>query len=467
MKKVFAVLITVVLFLLLSVSCSSDGSVDEAFNCTITFNGNGADSEGQAHQRVSKGIGIDLKDNTFIKDGFGFLWWNTEADGSGTDYFNGQHVCFDEDLTLYAQWGILISEDTTALTDGNRYTLDRNVEIAERVTVTGNVILILPDGYRLTAQKGISVNEGNSLTIQALGVGTGELTATAADSNCFDAAIGGDDNCSSGIITINSGIINATGNIYGAGIGGGEKGAGTVIINGGTVTATSGIFGAAIGGGDEGTGSVTINSGMVTANSSQSGAGIGGGYKQSGTVIINGGTVTATSQIYGAAIGGGDVGNGVVTISCGTVIATSAFSGAGIGGGFKGNGTVIINGGTVTASCLDCGAGIGVGYTGSGGSVTINGGTVTATNGYFGSGIGGGYVDSGIDVTINGGQVFAAGGDCEDYFEIKAVGIGRGGFGADDGTLTLGEGVALEVSSDNENWSDYDGTTRQQYMRTK
>ena len=169
----------------------------------------------------------------------------------------------------------------------------------------------------------------------------------------------------------------------------------------------------------------------------------------------------------GRAIGGGDVGNGVVTISCGTVIATSAFSGAGIGGGFKGNGTVIINGGTVTASCLDCGAGIGVGYTGSGGSVTINGGTVTATNGYFGSGIGGGYVDSGIDVTINGGQVFAAGGDCEDYFEIKAVGIGRGGFGADDGTLTLGEGVALEVSSDNENWSDYDGTTRQQYMRTK
>ena len=411
MKKVFAVLITVVLLLLLSVSCSNDGSVDEAFNCTITFNGNGADSEGQAHQRVSKGIGIDLKDNTFIKDGFGFLWWNTEADGSGTDYFNGQHVCFDEDLTLYAQWGILISEDTTALTDGNRYTLDRNVEIAERVTVTGNVILILPDGYRLTAQKGISVNEGNSLTIQALGVGTGELTATAADSNCFDAAIGGDDNCSSGIITINSGIINATGNIYGAGIGGGEKGAGTVIINGGMVTANSGLF--------------------------------------------------------GAAIGGGDVGNGVVTISCGTVIATSAFSGAGIGGGFKGNGTVIINGGTVTASCLDCGAGIGVGYTGSGGSVTINGGTVTATNGYFGSGIGGGYVDSGIDVTINGGQVFAAGGDCEDYFEIKAVGIGRGGFGADDGTLTLGEGVALEVSSDNENWSDYDGTTRQQYMRTK
>ena len=51
--------------------------------------------------------------------------------------------------------------------------------------------------------------------------------------------------------------------------------------------------------------------------------------------------------------------------------------------------------------------------------------------------------------------------------EDEAAGIGRGRGGANDGTLTLGEGVALEVSSDNENWSDFDGTTRKRYMRTK
>ena len=464
MKKVFAVLISVVLLLLLSVSCSSDGSVDEAFNCTITFDSNGADSEEQAYQRVGKGIGIDLKGNTFIKDGFGFLWWNTEADGSGTDYFTGQHVCFDEDMTLYAQWGILISEDKTALTDGNRYTLDRNVEIAERVTVTGNVSLILPDGYRLTAQKGISVNEGNSLTIDSLGSGTGELAAIASDDNTFDAAIGGEEGFSSGLITIYGGNVTATyGGLFGAAIGGGRNGSGTVTIYGGNVTVTNkSRFGAAIGGGDKGNGTVTIYDGNVNVVYSDGhAAAIGGGTGKDGTVTINGGNVTATSTEYGAAIGGGGEGNGTVTINGGSVTVTSKKYGAAIGGGDEGNGTVTINGGTVTAIGEFDGPGIGCGYGGSGGSLTINGGTVSASGRDFGAGIGGAYSGSGIDVTINGGQVLAIGG------EDEAAGIGRGRSGANDGTLTLGEGVALEVSSDNENWSDYDGTTRQKYMRTK
>ena len=463
MKKVFAVLISVVLLLLLSVSCSSDGSVDEAFNCTITFDSNGADSEEQAYQRVGKGIGIDLKGNTFIKDGFGFLWWNTEADGSGTDYFTGQHVCFDEDMTLYAQWGILISEDKTALTDGNRYTLDRNVEIAERVTVTGNVSLILPDGYRLTAQKGISVNEGNSLTIDSLGSGTGELAAIASDDNTFDAAIGGEEGFSSGLITIYGGNVTATyGGLFGAAIGGGRNGSGTVTIYGGNVTVTNkSRFGAAIGGGDKGNGTVTIYDGNVNVVYSDGhAAAIGGGTGKDGTVTINGGNVTATSTEYGAAIGGGGEGNGTVTINGGSVTVTSKKYGAAIGGGDEGNGTVTINGGTVTAIGEFDGPGIGCGYGGSGGSLTINGGTVSASGRDFGAGIGGAYNGSGFDVTINGGQVYTQGAD-------GAAGIGRGRTGAGDGTLTLGEGVALEVSSNGSDWSDYDGTTRQRYMRTK
>ena len=435
MKKTITILLAALLLISLCVSCNNGSIVDDAFNCTVTFDGNGADTAEQTQQRVSKGVGISLKGNTFIKDGFCFLWWNTEANGSGTDYFNGQHICFDEDLTLYAQWGILISEDTTALTDGNRYTLNRSVEVAERLTVTGNVTLILPDGYRLTAQKGISVNEGNSLTIDSLGIGTGELAAIASDDNTFDAAIGGEEGFSSGLITIYGGNVTATyEGSFGAAIGGGRNGSGTVTIYGGNVTVTNkSRFGAAIGGGDNGNGTVTIYDGNVNVYSDGHAAAIGGGAGKDGTVTINGGNVTATSTEFGAAIGGGD----------------------------EGNGTVTINGGTVTAIGEFDGPGIGCGYDGSGGSLTINGGKVFASGRDYGAGIGGAYTGSGIDVTINGGQVLAIGG------EDEAAGIGRGRSGANDGTLTLGEGVALEVSSDNENWSDYDGTTRQKYMRTK
>ena len=102
---------------------------------------------------------------------------------------------------------------------------------------------------------------------------------------------------------------------------------------------------------------------------------------------------------------------------------------------------------------------IGCGYTGLGGTITINGGNISAVTWANGSAIGGCYTGGGVDVTINGGQIYVRGG-------YEAVGIGRGRLGTGDGTLTLGEGVALQVSADNSNWSDYDGTTRMRYMRT-
>ena len=409
MRKTITILLATVLLVSFFVSCNNEEIVDNAFTCIITFNGNGADSEEQAQQRVSKGIGIDLRGNTFVKDGFDLLWWNTEADGSGTIYRNGQHVCLEADLTLYAQWGHLLSEESTAWTDGQVYSFDRNLTIAERITVSGNVTLILPDGYTLTSAKGITVNEGNSFTVNAIGEGTGTVNAVVPEVDWDDplvvcAAIGGN-NCSSGSIT----------------------------INGGNVTATSTEFGAAI----------------------------GGGYHGNGTVTISGGSVTATSTEYGAAIGGGNEGNGTVTISGGSVTATSIEYGAAIGGGSDGNGNVTINGGNITVSASFSGAGIGCGYTGSGGTIIINGGTITAINAYESNSasIGGCYTGSGVDVTINGGLITTRGG-------YLSNGIGRGRLGTNDGTLTLGEGVVLQVSSDGSNWSDYDGSTRQRYMRT-
>ncbi len=38
------------------------------------------------------------------KDGYVFAGWNTQADGSGTDYQEGQEICLTENLWLYAKW---------------------------------------------------------------------------------------------------------------------------------------------------------------------------------------------------------------------------------------------------------------------------------------------------------------------------------------------------------------------------
>ena len=441
MRKTITILLATVLLVSLFVSCNNEEIVDNALTCIITFDRNGADSEEQVYQRAGKGVGIDLSCNTIVKDGFDLLWWTTEADGSGTVYRNGQHVCLEADLMLYAQWGHFLSEETTAWTDGQVYYFDRDISFAEQITVSGNVTLILPDGYTLTAAKGITVNEGNDLTIDVIGNGTGAVNAFAMDPNPdeskinHNAAIGSEENCSSGLITINGGTVNATSESFGAAIGGGKNSNGTVTINGGYVNATSGTYGAAVGGGRDG----------------------------NGTVTINGGTVNTTSGTYGAAIGGGLDRSGTVTINGGTVNATGGKLGAGIGGGFNGScGSVVINDGTVNASSGLNGAAIGYGYTGpGGGTVVINGGTVTATAGKNGAGIGGCYDGPGVNVTINGGQVLAIGGGYD-----GTTGIGRGSGGANDGTLTLGEGVSILVSSDNVEWTAYDGT-RQKYMKTE
>ncbi len=109
--------------------------------------------------------------------------------------------------------------------NGGYYVVTGEVNLSERVTVTGEVHLILTDNCALTASKGISVNEGNSLTIYATSEGEsmGKLTAMAEMDDNFlsNAGIGGNDGYSGGTITIHGGEIAVTVTGGGAGIGGG------------------------------------------------------------------------------------------------------------------------------------------------------------------------------------------------------------------------------------------------------
>ena len=337
----------------------------------------------------------------------------------------------------------------------------------QRVTVTGDVHLILTDGCTLTVNGGIQLEAGDSLTIygQSDGADTmGKLTAsiTSENTDIYNAAIGGNTGETGGTLTVCGGAVEATvtvidvsqsdpdtsqgnnngsfaGDSYGAAIGGGgsETGTGgdggTITIFGGTVRAES-VLGAGIGGGSgvggggDG-GKVTISGGAVRAESYY-GGGIGGGGDLSGgdtggdggTITISGGTVEVQS-VSGAAIGGGSSGFGFSDF-----IPTKGTGGSG--------GTITISGGSVTATTMTgrtigllaernqgrwAGAAIGGSFGGSSGNITISGGTVTAivssqTAPYadpdadpkYSAGIGSSdHSIGGGNITISGGTVFA------------------------------------------------------------
>ena len=324
----------------------------------------------------------------------------------------------------------------------------------QRVTVTGDVHLILTDGCTLTVNGGIQVEKGNSLTIYGQSEQTGTMgrliaSITEEDASIYHAVIGGNGSDTGGneggAVTIHGGFVSATATIFNH-----NAKAGTGDTVGNDAYSIGSAYGAAIGGG---------------------GGNVDGG--DGGTITIYGGVVEAINTVdhededntarvgtaYGAAIGGGgsETGNGgdggTITIFGGTVRAESS-CGAGIGGGsgYIGvggiGGTITISGGSVRADSSvgggsgggSGGGGCGGGGGGDGGAITISGGTVRAES-YYGGGIGGGGDLSGGDTGGDGGDITISGGTVEvQSVSGAAIGGGSSGFGFSGIIQTKGTG---------------------------
>ncbi len=218
-------------------------------------------------------------------------------------------------------------------------TFSNRIEISE-----GDVNLVLGRGATLTADFGIYVAEGASLTIYGQDRTDGCLKAYGASWDT--AAIGGgersDGTAACGRIVINSGTVYA-----------GPRKGGSVDFS----VAQFGSSGIGAGTGTSMESEIQINGGKVTAEGVGPGPGIGGGGS---SVKITGGEVHAV----GGTSKGGD-----------TVSGSVYFSGAGIGGGDSFQcGTIEISGGTVTAVGGTGSSGIGAGRKGTaGGSITVSG----------------------------------------------------------------------------------------------
>lgn len=186
------------------------------------------------------------------------------------------------------------------------YLVTGEVTLTQRVQVKGDVHLILADGCSLTAQRGINLLEGNSLTIYGQQEGTGALTATGYLNE--NSGIGGRFNESnSGAFTLNGGFVTARGGSYAAGIGGvgSTTGGGTITLNGGHLVAEGGrqynniLNGAGIGG----TGlNVVFNGGYVEATGSVGGSTAGSfttGPDCDGVLVVKESGITDTTQQAG------------------------------------------------------------------------------------------------------------------------------------------------------------------------
>ena len=191
------------------------------------------------------------------------------------------------------------SDKYRTLKDG-WYAIEGNIAARKtwRIKIMGDVNLILKDDCTFSVVKGISVNQGNTLTIWGQQEGNGALTVSSPTG--LNAGIGGDNGETAGKIKINGGNISVKGGANAAGIGGGNGGGGgTIIITGGKVNAEGGINATGIGGGNgKGRANIRILGGIVyasvKANQEQQVA-IGGGLQSELgiTRIINGIVITS------------------------------------------------------------------------------------------------------------------------------------------------------------------------------
>ena len=182
----------------------------------------------------------------------------------------------------------LLDNTMTAWTAGKYAVPAGGLTYSAAITVSGDVTLVLTDGETLTLNKGISLAEGATLTVE--GNGTMNINGT---NNSTASTVAG-----TGMLVLTSGTLNAKGgngdgliitdswldienNI---GVSGGVAINGNVTVNGGTVTATGG------------NGGILDTSQIVGGYNNHGG---NGGAAISGTVTVNAGGWTATNGSNG------------------------------------------------------------------------------------------------------------------------------------------------------------------------
>lgn len=141
----------------------------------VSFNANGATAGSMHEQRIPASTGEPLSANEYARDGYEFQGWNTESDGSGTSYSDGQEVTglaeAGGSVTLYAQWG-------------KNWLAAYQPTIDEQVTRSHNLNMYRQNGREITAYALYDL-DGNG--VPELFLGTPEGHGGAPDATGVEA----------------------------------------------------------------------------------------------------------------------------------------------------------------------------------------------------------------------------------------------------------------------------------------
>ena len=159
---------------------------------TVVFDANGGVGE-MANQDFTYDVEQALTANAFTRTGYTFTGWNTNANGSGTAYNDGQsaqNLTAENEgtVTLYAQWEEILSTITIIVSEGGKVTVDgedfvsgNTVQVG--VATTKKVTAVPNDGYGVATwgvsnREIVNISGANTVTLKSDGSGsTGTLYA--------------------------------------------------------------------------------------------------------------------------------------------------------------------------------------------------------------------------------------------------------------------------------------------------
>jgi uncharacterized repeat protein (TIGR02543 family) len=424
-------------------------AAEGTINYIITFNVNGGSGTIPNQQSVLNGSSVTLPSGSGLtKPGYIFSGWNTNADGTGTNYNAEESFTPAENTTLYAKWNTVITLEnvTTGLAEKLAW-LKTNAQ-----SNTSYILEVYAD--ESIPPQDLSY-EGDYITITLRSVGTSHTISLSSKGTMFKVGDsvtlildnnitlrGRSDNHSSlvvvnGRLIMNSGsfIIGNTGS-YNNTYYGNTHGGGVYIGSNGAFTMTGGeISDNTAANGDGGGvyvdgGIFTMKDGKIASNTvgftlvsdgSRGSCNGGGVFLNSGTFTMEGGEISGNTHVDddGGGCGvyinwdgsftmtGGEItgnhGSGVIVY--GNTASFTMQGDASISGNISGGGGVYVQQGTfIMRENASVSENTGGGVLVSWGTFTMNGGKISGHT-YSGYVNGGGvYVFSGT-FTMNGGEI--------------------------------------------------------------
>ena len=333
---------------------------------TVTYHANGATSgtvpDGQIKDNAFE-LTLATNSGNLSRNSFTFMGWNTAADGSGTDYAEGESYTSNADVTLYARWmPLVIGQVATGGDLIEDIVMDGiNYRVHHFTSTTTQTFEVLAD----------------SLEVEYLIVGGGGGGGGLSSNNASGAGGAG-----GYLSNVGSTRLSLAAGSYGIAVGAGGAG-GTTSGTRGSQGANSSAFGlTAIGGGGGGSnvgaqqtgGAGGSGGGHGGNNSSAAAAGTSGQGNAGGTGFGGGGGAGSAGQA-------GGTGEGLQN----SITGAAVWYAGGGAGAFKSGVTPLGGGGSADTSSGGNQATDGQPNTGGGGGASWNNGAKAGRSG--GSGI--------------------------------------------------------------------------------